>query len=133
LLLADAASDLGWTLGQSGDPAAGVSRLEQALEIYVSFEAGADEARVRDRLRRLGVRRGYARREPKPATGWKALTASELAVVHLVIQGRTNREVAIRLFISPHTVDSHLRHAFQKLDISSRVQLTRVAMTAELS
>jgi DNA-binding CsgD family transcriptional regulator len=133
LLVADAASDLGWTLGLSGDPATGVTRLEQALEIYLSFEARGDEARVRNRLRRLGVRRVYAPREAKPATGWKALTVSELAVVQLVIQGRTNREVANRLFISPHTVDSHLRHAFQKLDISSRVQLTRVAMTAELS
>jgi DNA-binding CsgD family transcriptional regulator len=133
LLVADAASDLGWTVGLSGDPAAGVTRLEQALEIYLSLDARADEARVRDRLHRLGVRRAYPRREPKPATGWKALTVSELAVVQLVIQGRTNREVANRLFISPHTVDSHLRHAFQKLDISSRVQLTRVAMAAELS
>jgi DNA-binding CsgD family transcriptional regulator len=101
--------------------------------VYVSCGADADAARVKEHLRRLGVRPGPVRRGSRPATGWKALTESELAVVQLVIQGRTNREVANRLFISPHTVDSHLRHAFQKLDISSRVQLTRVALATDQS
>jgi DNA-binding CsgD family transcriptional regulator/tetratricopeptide (TPR) repeat protein len=133
LLLADAASDLGWSLARSGDRAAGIARLEQALGVYVSCGADADAARVKEHLRRLGVRPGPVRRGSRPATGWKALTESELAVVQLVIQGRTNREVANRLFISPHTVDSHLRHAFQKLDISSRVQLTRVALATDQS
>ena len=40
--------------------------------------------------------------------------------MRLVSEGATNREVAERLFISPHTVNSHLRHVFTKLGISSR-------------
>jgi DNA-binding CsgD family transcriptional regulator len=48
-------------------------------------------------------------------------------VAALVANGATNREVAAMLFISPHTVDSHLRHAFSKLGVSSRVQLARLA------
>lgn len=42
-------------------------------------------------------------------------------------QGLSNREVAERLFLSPHTVSSHLRHVFAKLGVNSRVELTRLA------
>ena len=42
-------------------------------------------------------------------TGWESLTRSERAVAELVAAGLTNREVGTRLFISPHTVNSHLR------------------------
>jgi DNA-binding CsgD family transcriptional regulator len=48
-------------------------------------------------------------------------------VVRLVAQGATNREVAERLYISPHTVNSHLRHVFTKLGIRSRVEVARLA------
>lgn len=53
------------------------------------------------------------------------MTDSELRVVRLVAQGLTNREAASRLFLSPHTVDSHLRHSFTKLGVNRRVELTR--------
>jgi DNA-binding CsgD family transcriptional regulator len=55
------------------------------------------------------------------------MTDSELAVARLVAQGLTNREVAERLFVSQHTVSGHLRHVFAKLDVNSRVELTRLA------
>jgi len=48
-------------------------------------------------------------------------------VVSLVAQGATNREVAERLYLSPYTVNSHLRHVFAKLGIRSRVELARLA------
>ena len=48
-------------------------------------------------------------------------------MVSLVARGATNREVAERLFLSPYTVNSHLRHVFAKLGIRSRVELTRLA------
>jgi DNA-binding CsgD family transcriptional regulator len=63
----------------------------------------------------------------KPATGWAAMTKSELAVAQLVADGLTNREIAERLFVSPHTVNTHLRQVFAKLDVNSRVDLTRLA------
>jgi DNA-binding CsgD family transcriptional regulator len=63
----------------------------------------------------------------KPLTGWAAMTKSELAVAQLVADGLTNREIADRLFISPHTVNSHLRQVFAKLEVNSRVDLTRLA------
>jgi DNA-binding CsgD family transcriptional regulator len=47
--------------------------------------------------------------------------------VRLVARGATNREVAEQLFVSPYTVNSHLRHVFAKLGIRSRVELARLA------
>ena len=55
------------------------------------------------------------------------MTDSELTVARLVARGLTNREVAERLFVSPHTVSSHLRSIFVKLEISSRLVLARIA------
>jgi DNA-binding CsgD family transcriptional regulator len=60
--------------------------------------------------------------------GWTSLTQAELRVVRFVVAGRTNREIAGLLQLSWHTVNSHVRHALQKLDLHSRVDLTRIAM-----
>lgn len=65
--------------------------------------------------------------------GWAALTRAELEVIRVVVAGRTNREAAALLFLSPHTVSSHLRHAYTKLGINSRVELVRVAVALELA
>jgi PAS domain S-box-containing protein len=65
------------------------------------------------------------RRGGHSAFGWDSLTDGELRVVRLVAQGLTNRESASRLHLSQHTVDSHLKSVYTKLDIRSRVQLTR--------
>ena len=70
---------------------------------------------------------GTPNSRPDRATfGWLSLTESEGGVADLVADGLTNREVANRLFVSPHTVDAHLRHIYRKLGIRSRVELTRV-------
>jgi DNA-binding NarL/FixJ family response regulator len=63
-----------------------------------------------------------------PATAvppaWSTLPKSELRVVELVVKGLTNRQIAEALFLSKHTVDSHLKSAFVKLGVRSRVELT---------
>ena len=106
-----------------------IAALDRALAIYAACGARWDLARVRRRLRQLGIQRRLPA-ERRPTLGWAALTESELAVVRLVADGLTNREVAERLYISPHTVSGHLRHAFEKLGINSRVALTRIAARA---
>jgi transcriptional regulator of acetoin/glycerol metabolism len=68
-----------------------------------------------------------------PTFGWDSLTEAERSVMDLVVEGLTNREVAARLFVSPHTVDSHLRHIFRKLDINSRVELVRMVTARSTS
>jgi DNA-binding CsgD family transcriptional regulator len=66
-------------------------------------------------------------RVARPSFGWDSLTPSEHGLIWLIADGLTNREAAARLYVSHHTVDSHLRHIFRKLGIHSRVQLARIA------
>jgi DNA-binding CsgD family transcriptional regulator len=72
---------------------------------------------------------GTARARSAPrGVGWESLTETELAVAAQVSRGLTNREVGAAMFLSPHTVDFHLRQLFRKLEIGSRVELTRVVL-----
>ena len=126
LALASALEDLGRMLVERGKRDEGTARLGWALEVYAHAGASWDAGRVRGHLRSLGIRRRLVSAPPSP-DGWSGLTESERAVVRLVVEGLTNREVAERLFLSPHTVSTHLRHAFEKLHLNSRVELTRLA------
>ncbi|MFI1654267.1 helix-turn-helix transcriptional regulator [Streptomyces sp. NPDC020472] len=101
-----------------------VPYFETALALYGRAGAERDVARVRRRLRAAGVRR-----RPSSAglsDAWPELTAAETRVVRLVAGGLTNRQAADHLSLSPHTVSSHLRRAFTKLDVTSRGELTRL-------
>lgn len=125
LALASALEDLGATQLRAGALTPGRASLDRALVLYAAAGADWDARRVRARLRRSGVRRRLITTE-RPRAGWGSLTESESAVVRLVADGLTNREAAERLFVSPHTVNSHLRHAFTKLGVTSRIELARV-------
>jgi len=126
---ASAAEDLGVSHARRGDDAAAIRRFTEAAEDYQGAGAAADSARVRSRLRKLGVRhRHWTRQGGKPSAGWDSLTEAEHAAAELVAQGLSNREVASRMYVSTHTVAFYLRQAFRKLDISSRVELTRIVV-----
>ncbi len=125
LALASALEDLGRSQLRAGALTSGLASLDRALVLYAGAGADWDARRVRARLRLSGVRRRLITTE-RPRGGWGSLTESELAVVRLVADGLTNREAAERLFVSPNTVNSHLRHAFNKLSVNSRVELARV-------
>ena len=57
------------------------------------------------------------------ADPWHSLTATELRVAALVADGMTNRGIAECMFVSPHTIDAHLKHIYVKMSIHSRVEL----------
>ncbi|MGW1843981.1 helix-turn-helix transcriptional regulator [Streptomyces sp. NPDC001966] len=123
LARASALEDAGRKLAATRTPEA-VPYFETALALYVRAGAERDVARVRRRLRAAGVRQ-------RPSTtglsdAWPELTAAELRVVRLVARGLTNQQAAEHLSLSPHTVSSHLRRAFTKLDVTSRAELTRL-------
>jgi DNA-binding CsgD family transcriptional regulator len=101
-----------------------VARLDAALDLYTGVGAIRDVARVRSLLRQRGVRRSAVTAVSSPH--WPELSGSEVAVVRLVATGATNREVGEQLFLSPHTVNAHLRRIFAKLGIRSRVELAHL-------
>lgn len=114
----------------SADRDTAIYFLDEAHHTYAKAGALRDAARTRQRLRALGVRR----RQPTQtavADPLAVLTTSERAVVDLVARGATNREVAAQLFLSPHTVSTHLRHAFTKTGVRSRVELSRLTTLGE--
>jgi DNA-binding NarL/FixJ family response regulator len=124
LVRAEVLQDAGRLLPE-GRAAEAVELLERALASYAAAGAERDAARVRSLLRARGARPPAS--GPRSAPEWPELTESEFTVVSLVARGATNREVAERLYLSPFTVNSHLKHVFVKLGIRSRVELARLA------
>jgi DNA-binding CsgD family transcriptional regulator len=129
LLLASALEELGVLAVESGERQEGIDAFSHALIVYAGAGATWDARRARGRLRALGVRRRLG--SPQRPEGRRVLTDSEASVARLVADGLTNREVAERLFLSPHTVNGHLRNVFKKLGVNSRVDLARIVVTDE--
>jgi ATP/maltotriose-dependent transcriptional regulator MalT len=125
LALASALEDAAVAEAHRGRRGPATALLEEALALCVSCGAKRDVARVQRRMRALGIRRPMVPGHRRPRNGWDSLTESELRVARLIAKGLTNRAVAGRLFLSPHTIDSHVRNAFTKLGVTSRVELTR--------
>jgi len=73
----------------------------------------------------LGVRGRGPR--GRPSTGWASLTPTELEVIRVVVQGRSNPEIAERLLMSRGTVKAHLAHVYAKLDVANRTELASLA------
>jgi DNA-binding NarL/FixJ family response regulator len=119
LLAARARLAYGRALAATGERAAAIDALDDAEAAFDRFGARRrrDEA-VRE-LRRLGRRVVRASAEP----AGDALTAREREIAELVAAGRTNREVAEQLVLSPRTIDAHLRSIYGKLGVRSRVEL----------
>lgn len=97
--------------------------LESALSTYTAVGATRDAARVVNKLRDFGVRRSTIRSLERDGVLPHGLTNTEFAVAELVSQGHTNNEVGRQLFISRHTVAFHLKKVYQKMNITSRVEL----------
>jgi len=126
MALAAALEDLGCARLADGDRSGAVDAFDRVLRICLDTGAARDAARTRKRLRELGIRRRVQSLD-RPKLGWESLTDAELNVARLAAAGYTNRGIADKLFVSPHTVNTHLRHVFDKLDVRSRVDLTRTA------
>jgi DNA-binding CsgD family transcriptional regulator len=97
--------------------------LRAALEIFETLGAQLWAERARVELRASG----QTARKRDPSTRGD-LTAQELQIARFVAQGLSNRDVAAQLFLSPRTIDFHLRNVFRKLGITSRMQLTQLQL-----
>jgi DNA-binding CsgD family transcriptional regulator len=95
--------------------------LRAAFEGFEGLGATMWAERARAELRASGQ---TARK--RDASTRDELTAQELQIARFVAEGLTNREVAAQLFLSPRTIDFHLRNVYRKLGISSRTALARL-------
>jgi RNA polymerase sigma factor (sigma-70 family) len=95
-------------------------QLRTAYDLFSDFGMEAFAGRARVELEATGE---HARRRTVDSLG--QLTPQETQISRLVAQGNTNREIAAQLFISPSTVEYHLRKVFRKLGVKSRTQLAR--------
>jgi DNA-binding CsgD family transcriptional regulator len=95
-------------------------QLQTALEQFTEMGAAAFARRAERELLATG-----ARARKRTVETVDQLTPQEAQIARLAADGQTNREIAAQLFISPSTVEYHLRKVFRKLDLKSRTQLAR--------
>lgn len=124
---ASACEDAAVAVARAGRGAEAASLFDEALAVYEQVGAQRDLARALASMRELGIGRKRRGARKRPESGWESLTPSELEVVRLAAEGLTNPEIGQRLFVSRRTVQTHLAHAFRKLDSSSRVELAAEA------
>jgi ATP/maltotriose-dependent transcriptional regulator MalT len=122
----------GRAFAAAGDGEAARGVLEKAAGIL--DDRGA--IRLRDaaerELRQLGVR--VHRRSQRPASdaeGVESLTSRELEIARRIVARRTNRQIADELFLSPRTVETHIRNIFAKLGADSRVEVAQMVERAD--
>ncbi|MET7396077.1 LuxR family transcriptional regulator [Dactylosporangium sp. NPDC005572] len=110
-------------------PAAARQHLERALETFEQFGAAPWVERAGAELRAAGspVAKG------PPARADAVLTAQQRRIAGLVADGATNREVAAALYLSPRTVDHHLRNIFVRLGVRSRTELAKICRTGDFT
>ena len=106
-------------------------QLERAIRQLDECGAARYRQEAERELRRLG-RHLHRRTAPgnMNGTGVETLTQRELEVARLVVDRRTNPEIAAELFLSVKTIESHLRSVFVKLDVTSRYEVARAVERA---
>ena len=112
-------------LATGGDVTGARAALTGAVRAYVALGAAWDVRRADARLRALGVRRGPRAVSRRPTSGWAALTPTELRVVALVAQGRSNPDIAAQMLLSRRTVQTHVSNILAKLGFHSRLEIAR--------
>jgi DNA-binding CsgD family transcriptional regulator/tetratricopeptide (TPR) repeat protein len=127
----------GRALAQAGDRERAVQELQHAAAACTELGAERYRDAAERELRQLGER--VRRRAPAPATatatrpddGVGSLTQRELEIARLIVDRCTNRQIAERLFLSPKTVETHIRNIFAKLGAGSRVDVARIVERAD--
>jgi DNA-binding CsgD family transcriptional regulator len=122
----------GRALARAGRTDSAAAELERAAAELHALGATRYRAEAEQELRKLG-RRIHRRTRAGEAdgVGVETLTERELQVARLVVDRKTNREIAEGLFLSPKTVETHLRNIFRKLGVANRVELARAVEHAE--
>ncbi len=124
----------GRALAQAGDVANAVIALRLAAAELDACGASHYRDAAERELRKHGEHI-YRRTRPgmPDGRGLETLTERELEVAGLVVDRKTNAEIAAQLFLSVKTVETHMRNMFRKLNVSSRVEVARTVERADRS
>lgn len=123
-----ALADLGASLRRAGRRSDSRALLRTAIDLAHLLGAKSLAKRTREELTATGAR---PRREV--FTGVDSLTPSESRVGRMAAEGLTNAHIAQALFVTPKTIEFHLRHVYQKLEIPGREQLaTALALSSPI-
>ena len=126
--------DLAVVLAQQGHDKEARAALNEAVGLYEGLQARWDMRRAEARLRPHGIKRGVrGRRGRRPASGWAALTPTEVKIAILVAQGESTPDIARSMFLSRRTVQTYISHILAKLQVKSRVDIVREAMRQGVS
>jgi ATP/maltotriose-dependent transcriptional regulator MalT len=115
--------------GQAGPAAEQLEPAAAALEDCGALRYRDEAERELGKLGRRRHRR--TRRGRTDGTGVDTLTERELQIARLIVDRRTNAQIAADLFLSPKTVETHVRNLFHKLGVSSRVDVARTVERAD--
>jgi ATP/maltotriose-dependent transcriptional regulator MalT len=122
----------GRALAQAGQRGRAVAELERAAAAFDACGALRYRDNAERELGKLGHRPHRRTRAGKSdGAGIDLLTERELQVARLVVERKTNPEIAAELFLSKKTVETHLRNIFRKIDVSTRVELARAVEHAD--
>lgn len=124
---------LGEAQARSGDVAAAVASLRAAADELDAMGAVRHRDRAELALGRLGHRPRRRTRAGTATTGAASLTEREREIAELLAERRTNPEIAAQLFLSPRTVETHVRNIFRKLDVTTRFDAGRAWRAARTS
>src|SRR6266545_4409211 len=124
----------GRALTQAGQRDHAIAELERAAEDLDACGALRYRDDAERELGQLG-HRTHRRTRPGKTDGTtiESLTERELQVARLVVDRKTNRQIAADLFLSQKTIETHLHNIFRKVAVSSRVELARAVERADLT
>jgi ATP/maltotriose-dependent transcriptional regulator MalT len=121
----------GRALAQAGETDEAVAELRRAAAAFDACGARRYRDSAERELGKLGHRpHRRTRAGNTETTSLDSLTERELQVARLVVDRKTNTEIAAELFLSPKTIEAHLRNIFRKINVASRVELARAVERA---
>ena len=129
-----ALEDRAVVLAERGREADARAALNEAVSLYEGLQARWDIRRAESRLRPHGIKRGArGRRGQRAASGWAALTPTEVKIAALVARGDSTSDIARGMFLSRRTVQTYISHILAKLDAKGRVEIVREALRQGVS
>jgi DNA-binding CsgD family transcriptional regulator/tetratricopeptide (TPR) repeat protein len=124
-----ALEDLAVVLAERGQEDEGRAALNDAVSLYDGLQARWNIRRAEGRLRPYGIRRGArGRRAQRAASGWEALTPTEIKIAALVARGDSTSDIARGMFLSRRTVQTYISRILAKLGAKGRVEIVREAL-----